>query len=144
MTVRAFQEKYAQKYCIIVQSMKTIVIVGYLNMIISLPLLRVSMSFSVRSNFHVHCSLIANIHNNLDRWRFHTLFSDKPPPTRTPLIRILSPLLFFAPDRHLEQLQLVNPAEFIFEQSWSEFIAARERPWNDFILYVCIIVSPIL
>lgn len=56
---------------------------------------------------------------------------------RTLLIRLLSPLLFFAPDRNLQRLRLINPVDFLNSRSWSPFIASWEKSWNDYILYVC-------
>lgn len=36
----------------------------------------------------------------------------------------------------------MNPVEFVFDGSWSEFITEWEKPWNDFILYVSFFLVP--
>ncbi len=56
--------------------------------------------------------------------------------SRTLLIRFLSPLLFFAPDRHLERIRFINPIDLSYGKSWSMFISSWEKSWNDYILYV--------
>lgn len=56
---------------------------------------------------------------------------------RTLLIKILSPLLFSAPDRYLCQLSKIKPLDFLAQKKdWGQFIAAFEKQWNEFILYV--------
>ncbi len=53
------------------------------------------------------------------------------------LIKTFSPLLFSAPDRYLKQLSNVTADDFLTKKKdWGQFIAALEKPWTDFILYV--------
>lgn len=53
------------------------------------------------------------------------------------LIKIFSPLLFSAPDRYFHQLSNVSAYDFYLKKKdWGHFIAALEKPWNNFILYV--------
>ena len=75
------------------------------------------------------------------KWQLHNQYAQESGNRkRTWLIVIISPFLFFAPERHLDQLERINPAMFLFEQSWARFITAREKPWTDFILYVSALV----
>lgn len=57
------------------------------------------------------------------------------------LIKTFSPLLFSAPDRYLNQLSNVTAGDFLRKKKdWGQFIAALEKPWNDFILYVSTLI----
>ncbi len=58
------------------------------------------------------------------------------------LIKTFSPLLFSAPDRYFSQLSNVTAYDFLNKKKdWGQFIAALEKPWNDFILYVSTLIS---
>ena len=53
------------------------------------------------------------------------------------LIRIASPPLFYAPVRQMAQLWELNKRNVAVDrQWWRDYVAARERPWSDYVLYV--------
>jgi hypothetical protein len=52
------------------------------------------------------------------------------------LIRILSPILFFAPDAYLRGLEKVWVDGIIVEALWRESMQKLVSEWSDFVLYV--------
>jgi hypothetical protein len=64
-----------------------------------------------------------------------SVFSDAIP-GRTYLMRMLSPLLFFAPYAHLETLNDVYVDDMISHVSWNKFLQTAQEDWRDFILIV--------
>lgn len=55
---------------------------------------------------------------------------------RSGLITTLSPLLFFAPDVHLDKLENVFVDKTINKVHWKTFISKLQDEWREFILYV--------
>lgn len=55
---------------------------------------------------------------------------------RTPLIALLSPLLFFAPDVHLKGLEKIWVDWILNNSVWGSFIDKLTHEWQEFILYV--------
>ena len=55
---------------------------------------------------------------------------------RSALITTLSPLLFFAPDVHLDKLETVFIDRTINKVHWKSFIGKLQDEWREFILYV--------
>ena len=55
---------------------------------------------------------------------------------RSLLIRILSPILFCAPETHLVSLEKIWIDKTIKQVPWNSFLAKLERDWEQFILYV--------
>ena len=52
------------------------------------------------------------------------------------LIRILAPLLFFAPDVHLLSLEKIFLDGQVKQCHWNTFLTKLESDWEQFILYV--------
>jgi hypothetical protein len=55
---------------------------------------------------------------------------------RTWLIKILSPILFAAPEVHLKSLEKMWIDKTIKAVPWKAFVGKLEREWAEFILYV--------
>jgi hypothetical protein len=55
---------------------------------------------------------------------------------RTALIKMLSPLLFYAPDFHLLGLHATHTDGLIRHRGWSEFVTRLNNEWQEFTLYV--------
>jgi len=53
---------------------------------------------------------------------------------RTALISMLSPLLFFAPDVHLDEMEKLWTDEVIIETAWKSFINKLLNEWNSLII----------
>lgn len=87
------------------------------------------------------CSLL-RIDAADNRRRYHSnqpqaiTFHKQELPPRTLLIKIISPLLFLAPDRYFTKIEFANPNDFWLKNEWPQFIASLEGPWSDFTLYV--------
>ncbi|KAJ6588820.1 hypothetical protein B0H19DRAFT_220413 [Mycena capillaripes] len=60
---------------------------------------------------------------------------------RTLLIKLLSPLLFYAPDFHLVGLQTIYTDGLIRHRGWSEFITRLNREWQEFTLYATVVLN---
>jgi hypothetical protein len=56
--------------------------------------------------------------------------------SRTILIRLLSPILFFFPDVHLRELEKLWTDEIIVETLWRDFMQKLVSEWTEFVLYV--------
>jgi hypothetical protein len=54
---------------------------------------------------------------------------------RSALITIVSPLLFFAPDVHLNSLERVWIDEMINQVPWKSMISKLNEDWREFILF---------
>lgn len=57
-------------------------------------------------------------------------------PRRSLLIKMLSPLLFFAPDTHIRKLEYVFIDEMINESQWKSYIRQLQEDWKDLMFYV--------
>jgi hypothetical protein len=57
-------------------------------------------------------------------------------PKRTLLIKLLSPLLFYAPDFHFVGLQKLYTDGLVRHRGWAEFITRLNGEWKEFTLYV--------
>ena len=55
---------------------------------------------------------------------------------RSRLIRILSPLLFFAPEVHLREMNELWTDEIIIEMTWKKFMTKLQDEWIGFVLWV--------
>ncbi|OCH87222.1 hypothetical protein OBBRIDRAFT_796401 [Obba rivulosa] len=60
---------------------------------------------------------------------------------RSPLINILSPLLFNAPDEHLRGLERIWIDEVIVFQQWKDFIEKLKTEWTDFLLPATVLLT---
>jgi hypothetical protein len=61
---------------------------------------------------------------------------DKPERERSLLITCLSPLLFFAPEVHLREMEKLWTDEVIIETVWKNFMTKLLAEWQDVILWV--------
>jgi hypothetical protein len=52
------------------------------------------------------------------------------------LITLVSPLLFFAPEIHLRDVERLWTDEVIIETVWKSFMAKLLEEWEDVILWV--------
>ncbi|KAJ7912851.1 hypothetical protein B0H13DRAFT_1874435 [Mycena leptocephala] len=59
----------------------------------------------------------------------------------TLLIKLLSPLLFYAPDFHFVGLQTIYTDELIRHRGWAEFITRLNGEWQEFTLYATIVLN---
>ena len=55
---------------------------------------------------------------------------------RSVLVSFLSPLLFFAPEVHLMEMDKLWTDEIIIERAWKSFMTKLLSEWNDLILWV--------
>ncbi|KAK0449708.1 uncharacterized protein EV420DRAFT_760800 [Desarmillaria tabescens] len=62
-------------------------------------------------------------------------------PKRTPLVALLSPLLFFAPDIHLTSLEKIWGDGLVSKVSWTIFIEKLNTEWQEFILYSTVLLN---
>ncbi|KAF7344557.1 hypothetical protein MSAN_01937600 [Mycena sanguinolenta] len=60
---------------------------------------------------------------------------------RTMLIKILSPLLFYAPDFHLLGLQAINTDGLIRHSGWALFVTRLNSEWEQFTLYATVVLN---
>ncbi|KAF7360384.1 hypothetical protein MVEN_00768200 [Mycena venus] len=60
---------------------------------------------------------------------------------RTMLIKTLSPLLFYAPDRHLSNLGKIYHDGLTRSREWSDFIARLTKEWSDITLYTTMLLN---
>jgi hypothetical protein len=61
---------------------------------------------------------------------------DRHKQTVSMFIKILSPLLFYAPNFHLSRLQAISIDGLIRPREWPEFLMGLNSEWGEFILYV--------
>jgi hypothetical protein len=97
--------------------------------------------------------IIGDIHlltlSCLAHWRFlyfhgqkharlvsHETVYDKPQRERTKLIKLLSPLFFYAPEVHLRDVEKLWTDEVIIETVWNTFMTKLLEEWEDVILWV--------
>ncbi|KAI0306292.1 hypothetical protein B0F90DRAFT_1814217 [Multifurca ochricompacta] len=72
--------------------------------------------------------------------RYQSIYQGDPrKPTK--LIQILSPILFFAPDVHLRELQKVWTDEIIVEVIWKEFMQKLVSEWTELVLYSTVMLA---
>ncbi|KAI8976716.1 hypothetical protein BD414DRAFT_517194 [Trametes punicea] len=60
---------------------------------------------------------------------------------RTPLITLLAPLLFNAPEVHLRGLEKIWIDNIIAIQPWSGFIGKLQNEWQEFVLYATVLLN---
>ncbi|KAJ7126104.1 hypothetical protein C8R44DRAFT_874477 [Mycena epipterygia] len=93
-----------------------------------------STSLAIRArvyNFHGEPAARLNIHQSV----YATVRK------RTWLIRLLGPLLFYAPDFHLVGLHMTCTDGLIRHREWSEFIVRLNREWHEFTLYAEVVLN---
>ena len=61
---------------------------------------------------------------------------DKPRRPRTRLITLLSPLLFLAPEEHLQEMEKLWTDDVIVQSLWRSFMSEMVAEWHDVILWV--------
>ncbi|EIN13410.1 hypothetical protein PUNSTDRAFT_129095 [Punctularia strigosozonata HHB-11173 SS5] len=74
----------------------------------------------------------------LSRWECLHEEEKKPP---TLLIKILSPLLFFAPDIHMRSLRHVWVDKIVAEVAWKRFIEKIQSEWDKYLLPATVLLS---
>ncbi|TFY69320.1 hypothetical protein EVG20_g3206 [Dentipellis fragilis] len=62
-------------------------------------------------------------------------------PQRTFLITALSPLLFWAPEAHLRDLEQIYVDFILHEKTWSKFIKKLQNEWNEFVVFSTILLN---
>ncbi|KAJ7927518.1 hypothetical protein B0H13DRAFT_1970716 [Mycena leptocephala] len=62
-------------------------------------------------------------------------------PKKTLLIKLLSPLLFYAPDFHFVGLQTIYTDGLIRHRGWAEFITRLNGEWQEFTLYATVVLN---
>jgi len=60
---------------------------------------------------------------------------------RSALVSFLSPLLFFAPEVHLMEMEKLWTDEVIIERAWKGFMTKLLSEWNDLILWSTVLLS---
>ncbi|KLO13357.1 hypothetical protein SCHPADRAFT_997460 [Schizopora paradoxa] len=60
---------------------------------------------------------------------------------RTYLIRLLSPILFYAPETHLTSLEKIWVDETIKAHPWKSFITRLEEDWIQYVLYSTVLLT---
>jgi len=55
---------------------------------------------------------------------------------RSALVSFLSPLLFFAPEVHLMDMEKLWTDDVIIERAWKSFMTKLLSEWNDLVLWV--------
>lgn len=55
---------------------------------------------------------------------------------RSLILKILSPLLFSAPDVHLQALRRIYVDRLVIESAWKVFIDKLNKEWQEFLLLV--------
>ncbi|KAJ6488057.1 hypothetical protein C8R45DRAFT_265104 [Mycena sanguinolenta] len=60
---------------------------------------------------------------------------------RTMLIKLLSPLLFYAPDFHLLGLHAINTDGLIRHSGWAQFVTRLNSEWQEFTLYATVVLN---
>jgi hypothetical protein len=63
---------------------------------------------------------------------------DRPKHERSLLITVLSPLLFLAPEGHLQTMERLWRDGVIIESEWKSFIGQMLAEWEGVVLWVCI------
>ncbi|KAI0044955.1 hypothetical protein FA95DRAFT_1597107 [Auriscalpium vulgare] len=72
----------------------------------------------------------------------HSVYGERPgTKDRTWLIKVLSPLLFYAPEVHLAEIENVWTDEIIVGVAWKKFIEKLVAEWGDIILYATVILT---
>ncbi|RDX39810.1 hypothetical protein OH76DRAFT_1413341, partial [Lentinus brumalis] len=66
---------------------------------------------------------------------------NNPKPRRTPLIRVLAPLFWNAPDVHLRGLEKIFIDGVIAVVPWGTFIGKLQNEWQEFVLYATVLLN---
>ena len=61
---------------------------------------------------------------------------DSPKRQRSRLIMFLSPLLFLAPEEHLQEIEQLWTDDVIIQSLWKSFMTEMLAEWHDVILWV--------
>ncbi|KAI0044956.1 hypothetical protein FA95DRAFT_186460 [Auriscalpium vulgare] len=70
----------------------------------------------------------------------HSVYGERPK-GRSWLITLLSPLLFYAPEVHLADIEKLWTDEIIVAVDWKKFIDKLLGEWREFILYATVIMT---
>ncbi|KAK7026858.1 hypothetical protein VNI00_015400 [Paramarasmius palmivorus] len=97
---------------------------------------RLMYLFARQRFFNFHGQPAARL--DRDRSIYHP--SDYKPP-RTPLLRILSPLMFSAPDTHCRALDKLWVDGIIHATSWNKFISNMNTEWEQLILFGTVLLN---
>ncbi|KAA1472057.1 hypothetical protein DENSPDRAFT_838208 [Dentipellis sp. KUC8613] len=62
-------------------------------------------------------------------------------PQRTFLITALSPLLFWAPEAHLRDLEQIYVDFQLHDKTWGRFIKKLQNEWNEFVVFSTILLN---
>jgi hypothetical protein len=65
-----------------------------------------------------------------------------PKRSRTCIIKILSPLLFFGPEIHIRKLVKISVDSLVRTHDWDKLLAELTDDWKEFTLYVSVINIP--
>ncbi|KAF8142196.1 hypothetical protein K438DRAFT_1995309 [Mycena galopus ATCC 62051] len=60
---------------------------------------------------------------------------------RPKLLRILIPLLFYAPSSHLSGLHATTTDQMIRPRLWSDFVVGLNSEWREFIVYATVVLN---
>ncbi|KAI0067089.1 hypothetical protein BV25DRAFT_1820257 [Artomyces pyxidatus] len=60
---------------------------------------------------------------------------------RSLLIALLSPLLFYAPEIHLKEIEKLWADQIIVAMAWKRFITRLQSEWQEFILYSTVMLT---
>ncbi|EJC98481.1 uncharacterized protein FOMMEDRAFT_31912 [Fomitiporia mediterranea MF3/22] len=63
------------------------------------------------------------------------------PKQRSTLIKCLSPLLFFSPEAHISDLELLHVDGFIRDRTWKKYRNKLERDWEAFVLTSTVLLN---
>jgi hypothetical protein len=66
----------------------------------------------------------------------HETVYDRPQHERTKLIKLLSPLFFYAPEVHLREVERLWTDDVVIETVWKTFMTKLLGEWEDVILWV--------
>ena len=67
----------------------------------------------------------------------HQTVHDEPKRARSFFITLLSPLLFLAPEIHLQEIEKLWTDEIIIDAAWKAFVPKLLEEWQELILLVC-------
>ncbi|KAJ7025545.1 hypothetical protein C8F04DRAFT_1127919 [Mycena alexandri] len=96
-------------------------------------LARFMKEFSCERFYHFHGEKSARLNNE------DSVYGDIP--SRSYLIRLISPILFNAPLHYLRAFEVVNTDQLINYSSWHKLITALRSEWYDLVLYGTLILN---
>jgi hypothetical protein len=71
----------------------------------------------------------------------HQTVHDEPKRERSFFITLLSPMLFLAPEIHLQEIEKLWTDEIIIDAAWKGFVPKLLEEWQELILLVCRLTS---